>query len=56
MNHQTGFLLEKDDFCDTLILAFESDGIQHYEYPKPFHQIYKQFQRQWGGERIDEEL
>lgn len=37
MNYQTGFLLEIDDFCDTLILAFESDGIQHYEYPKPFH-------------------
>ena len=37
MNHQTGFLLELDGFCDTLRLAFEYKGIQHNEYPDPFH-------------------
>lgn len=36
MNGQTGFLLELDGFCDTLKLAFEFGGIQHYEYPKHF--------------------
>ena len=41
MNHQTGFLIELDDFCDTLKLAFEFDGIQHHEYPNPFHQTYR---------------
>ena len=38
INHQTGFLLELDGVCDTLNLAFEFDGIQHNEYPNPFHQ------------------
>ena len=37
INHQTGFLLELDSVCDTLNLAFEFDGIQHNEYPNPFH-------------------
>ena len=38
INYQTGFLLELDSVCDTLNLAFEFDGIQHNEYPNPFHQ------------------
>ena len=46
MNHQTGFLIELDGFCDTLKLAFEFDGIQHHEYPNPFHQTYRQIESQ----------
>ena len=46
MNHQTGFLLELDGFCDTLKLAFEFDRIQHNEYLNPFHRTYKEFESQ----------
>ena len=33
-------------FCDTLKLAFEFDRIQHFEYPNPFHQTYRQLKSQ----------
>lgn len=47
----TGYLLELDGFCDMRKLAFEFDGIQHYEYPNPFHRTYKQLESQrWKDE------
>lgn len=51
MNHQTGILLEFDGYCQRLKLAFEYDGIQHFEYPNIFHQTHRQFESQ---RRIDE--
>ena len=44
MNHETGFCLELDGYCKQLKLAFEYDGIQHHEYPNPFHE--REFNRQ----------
>ena len=46
MNHETGFLLELDGYCQSLKLAFEYDGIQHYEYPNLFHRNQTEFNRQ----------
>ena len=42
----------KDGFCDTLKLVSEFGGIQHYEYPNPFHQTYKQLESQRRRDEI----
>ena len=46
MNHETGFCLELDGYCKQLKLAFDYDGIQHYEYTNPFHKSEREFNRQ----------
>ena len=39
INHETGFCLELDGYCEKLKFAFEYDGIQHHEYPSPFTRV-----------------
>ena len=38
--------LELDGYCQQLLLAFEFDGIQHFEHLKYFHKTYTQFEEQ----------
>lgn len=55
INHEAGFCLKLDGYCKEpgangllkeLKLAFEYvDGIQHYEYPNPFHKSEREFNR-----------
>jgi hypothetical protein len=46
LNHERGFCLELDGYCKQLKLAFEYDGIQHHEYPNPFHRSEREFLQQ----------
>lgn len=39
INHETGFFLQLDGYCEKLKFAFENDGIQHHEYPNPFTRV-----------------
>jgi hypothetical protein len=45
LNH-TGHRLELDGYCEELKLAFEYNGIQHYEHRKKFHKTAKAFKLQ----------
>ena len=45
-NHETGFCLEIDGYCEELKLEFEYYGIQHHVYPNPFHKSKEEFNRQ----------
>jgi len=38
--------LELDGYCRTHELAFEYNGIQHYQYYKKYHRSYRDFERQ----------
>jgi len=47
VNPQTGYLLELDGYCEELLLAFEFQGKQHYEFIPYFHNNdYEKFERQ----------
>jgi len=45
-NPKTGYRLELDGFNEELKIAFEYDGIQHYEFPNYFHKDKKSFDSQ----------
>ena len=45
-NNKTGCNLELDGYCEDLLLAFEYQGIQHYEYVSFFHETEKNFEEQ----------
>ena len=44
-NHKTGFLPKLDRYFQSLKFEFEYDGIQHYEYPNPFHKNNRQLDK-----------
>ena len=43
LNPETGQNLELDGYNSELKIAFEYNGIQHYEYPNTFHKTEKEF-------------
>lgn len=45
-NPETGSNLEFDGYNPILKIAFEYNGIQHYEFPNPFHRTYEEFKEQ----------
>jgi len=45
-NAETGYNLELDGFNENLKLAFEYNGIQHYQFKKPFHKTEDDFKKQ----------
>jgi len=49
---KTGRNLELDGYNADLKIAFEYNGIQHYQYPNPFHRTEEKFQRQLYNDRI----
>ena len=44
--------LELGGYCKKLKLAFEYDGIQHHEYPNPFHRDIGEFNPQKKRDEI----
>lgn len=55
-NPNTGKNLELDCYTPRNKTAVEYDGIQHYEYPNPFHRSKKEFNSQVTRDRIKEKL
>jgi len=53
VNHETGYCLELEGYCKQLKLAFEYDGIQHYEYPNPFHRSEREFLQQRKRDQME---
>ena len=58
-NPETNRNLELDGYNEELGLAFEYSGIQHYQYPNPFHTSEEQFinqvrRDQYKREKFDE--
>lgn len=45
-NPATGYPLELDAYSEELKLAAEFQGVQHYEFPNPFHSTRAQFEAQ----------
>jgi len=43
-NHNTGYLLQLDGFCEKLKIAFEHQGEQHYEMIGKFFKTNKEFE------------
>src|SRR5579872_1960468 len=43
VNPETGYNLELDGYNEELKIAFEYNGIQHYEYPNGFHKTEEEF-------------
>ncbi len=48
--------LELDGYCQQLLLAFEFDGRQHFEYVKIFHKTKKEFEAQKRRDRKKDKL
>ena len=55
-NPKTNHLLQLDGFCEELKIAFEYQGIQHYEYPNHCHKNKKQFEAQIYRDKIKRNL
>jgi len=51
-NPKTRRCLELDAYCAELHLGVEFHGIQHYEFPNPFHSTREQFQRQCDRDEL----
>ena len=55
-NPETGKNLELDCFTPRNQTAIEYDGIQHFEYPNPFHRSKKEFEKQVQRDKIKDKL
>nr|QBK85886.1 MAG: uncharacterized protein LCMAC101_04810 [Marseillevirus LCMAC101] len=51
LRRNNGHKLELDGYNEELEIAFEYQGLQHYEYPHPFHKTEKDFKRQQKRDR-----
>ena len=51
-----GNRMELDGFSEELALAFEYQGIQHYEYTPPFHELVEDFERRKNYDQLKREL
>jgi hypothetical protein len=51
-NSETNKNLELDGYCDDLKLAFEYQGIQHYEYLEHFHKTQEEFINRQNLDRL----
>lgn len=51
VNDATGFLMELDMVCDSMRVAVEYNGSQHYKYPNPFHANREEFDMQVDRDR-----
>ena len=56
VNPKTNRNLELDLYNDTLKIAVEYNGIQHYEYTKRFHKTYGDFRRQQERDILKKQL
>ena len=56
VNPKTNRNLELDLYNDTLKIAVEYNGIQHYEYTKRFHKTYGDFRRQQERDALKKQL
>ena len=56
VNPKTNRNLELDLYNDTLEIAVEYNGIQHYEYTKRFHKTYGDFRRQQERDALKRQL
>lgn len=56
INPKTNEPLELDCYNPDLRIALEYNGIQHYEYPNPFHTSQAQFEDQQFRDKIKREL
>ena len=55
-NPKTNRNLELDLYNDTLKIAIEYNGIQHYEYTERFHKTYGDFRRQQERDILKKQL
>lgn len=55
-NPATGYPLELDAFNSDLKLGAEFHGVQHYEFPNPFHTNRAQFEAQCGRDKLKVQL
>ena len=55
-NPKTNRNLELDLYNDTLKIAVEYNGIQHYEYTERFHKSYGDFRRQQERDALKKQL
>lgn len=55
-NPETGHNLEFDGYNPVLKIAFEYSGIQHYEFPNPFHKTEEEFIEQLRKDRYKREV
>jgi hypothetical protein len=56
INPKTGRKLELDGYCEKLNLAFEYQGIQHYEKKNHFHKNEQDFKNQIKRDKIKKQL
>ena len=56
INDTTGRLLELDMVCDSLSIAVEYNGAQHYTYPNKFHTNREEFEMQVDRDRKKRDL
>lgn len=55
-NPETGKNLELDCFSPQSRNAVEYDGVQHYQFPNPFHKTKKEFQKQQNRDKTKDRL
>lgn len=55
-NPETGRCLELDLYNESLKLAFEVQGIQHYQFPNYFHKTKEEFMEQIRRDRYKKEV
>lgn len=55
-NPKTRRCLELDAYCESLRLGVEFHGIQHYQFPNPFHSTRAQFEAQCQRDLLKVEL
>ena len=55
-NPKTGRCLEYDCYDPISRTALEYNGIQHYNYPNPYHKTYEDFSSQLERDRLKESL
>lgn len=53
---RSGYNLELDGFNNDLLLAFEYNGYQHYNYPNRYHKNYKDFINQIENDRYKKRI